>query len=151
MAVPILETIEASQRILSTREKKNKKKKGKKGKKKMKENERKYGAFPECSLLSRELGGPPGRLSFFPWRRANFSECSLFHRRKGEPPGWATREVTARDLRGTWIWRREISFYRTEMKREDERNERDERQDRETRDQEKMKLNCLVNCPPSGN
>ena len=35
--------------------------------------------------------------------------------------GRAAREGTASDLRGTWIWRREISVYRTEMKNKKKR------------------------------
>ena len=37
------------------------------------------------------------------------------------------------------------------MKDNTKKDERDKRRIRRSRDQEKMKLNCLINCPPSEN
>ena len=111
------------------------KKEWKKNEKRMKkkENERKWNKmkenrvpFPECSLFPRELGEPPGRLPFFPGRGANFLRmCIIPQEKSGAAQGTpssdprATRERPVRDLWGQVFWRREISIYRTEMKRLD--------------------------------
>ena len=53
-------------------------------------------ALSECSLFTRELGEPPGRLHFFTMRGANFFRmCIFLDEKRG-----AAREGIARGLRG---------------------------------------------------
>ena len=114
---------------------------------KMKENERKWKKMKENRVLLQKvdysltnLESRPGGSLFSPCEEQTFSECALFPRNKGEPPRQhprATREGTASDLRKTWIWRREISIHRTEMKRRGEERRGEERRGEERRGEER--------------
>ena len=72
--------------------------------KKMKENEKNMKEFIIPLGIRRAARAAP---LFSLGEKKTSSECALFHREKGEPPG--------RDLRGTSIWRREMSINTTEM------------------------------------
>ena len=90
--------------------------------KKMKENRVPF-------IIHGELEESPGRAQLFRQARSKlFQNVHYSIGNKGSRPV-NTREGTARGprggLRGTWIWRREMSICRTEMKREERKEERE--------------------------
>ena len=104
-------------------------------------------AFAECSLFPRELGEPPGRLSFFPQARSKTFQnvCYFLGKRESRPRG--DRERLPSDLRATcedkfcgeerqvFIELRRRGEKRREEKRREEKRREEKRREEKRREE----------------